>query len=304
MVPHWLQLKRIDAYSEAVQQANVAFAMMNEAEIEKNRAAVLFAFQLDEAEALRERIAELSERSEDYFSLESLTGLAAASDDLSAELSGLTLNDAEHDLVAAASERIELHGYLWQTDFLNLGTTAVEELVESPEAERIVAVPDDDVTSEVLEDALAILTQAEAKRSAAERGLSVAQRRTESLSSAVEASLVPLAAAASEAPDQSEIVLEMYPGADPGVINQLRASALNASDSVNAARFTVDDAYVKVPVTGDPPEDQVSFEANDAWRATLIAAHLKLYAGAVTAAWITDAGSIEKALGFNPFLPF
>lgn len=40
--------------------------------------------------------------------------------------------------------------------------------------------------------------------------------------------------------------------------------------------------------------------ASEAWRALVIAAHLVTYSDAITSAWITDAGSIEEALGFNP----
>lgn len=303
-VAQMIQHNRVVAYSEAVQRTNVAFAKINEAQIEKNRATVLFAFQVEEAERLQQNIADLSELSGDYFTLETLSELATAGDTLSTELSELALDQTEQDLVAAATELIELHGFMWQTDFLNLETAAVEELVESPDAERIVAVADEDVTSEVLEETLAMSEEAEARLSAVEQQLSAAQHRAESLHAAIGATLLPLAAAASEAPDQSAVVLEMYPGADPGVVAQLEASALKAFHTVDAKHFTVDESYLNIPLTTDPTDDQVSFESTDAWRASLIATHLKLYAEAVTAAWITDAGGIEEALGFNPFLPF
>ena len=303
-VPHWLQQKRVDAYTEAVHQTNVAFAKIHEVQEEQHRVTVLFGFQTEEAEELQQRIADLSELSDDYFSLDSRAGLTAASADLRAELNELTLNDTEQALVEAASELIELHGYMWQTDFLNLEATAVEDLVESPEVERVDVVSDEDVTSEILDEALAIREQTEVKLSAVEQELSGAHDRAEALKRATEASLVPLSAAAAEAPNQAEVVHGMYPGADPGVIEQLHSSAAHAATSVEAKYFTADEEGVNIPIVEEPAEEQVAYEVSDAWRSALIAAQLKMYAEAITAAWITDAGSIEEAVGFNPFLPF
>lgn len=211
MIPQVLQQNRIVAYTDAVQHTNAAFTTINEAEIEKGRATVLVAFQIEEAEQLQRNMSDLSELSEDYFSLETVAALATASDILNTELGGLTLDDAEREFVADASRLIESHGYMWQTDFLNLDTTALEELVESPEAERVVVVSDGDVTPEILEEAFAVREEVDARLASAEQALSAAQQRVESLRTAVEASLVPLVAAASEAPGQAEVVLEMYP---------------------------------------------------------------------------------------------
>src|SRR5690554_3823311 len=73
MVTHVIQHNRVVAYSEAVQRTNVAFAKINESQIEKNRATVLFAFQVEEAEKLQQNISDLSELSRDYFTLETLS---------------------------------------------------------------------------------------------------------------------------------------------------------------------------------------------------------------------------------------
>lgn len=303
-ISQWLQAQRIEAYTAAVHQTNVAFEEISKAQIETGRATVLFALQSEEAKAFQESVAELSGFTDHYFSPESLEALAVASEELVTQLNELTLDNEEQELVTEALELIELQGFVWQTDFLNLDTVAVGELVESPAVERLAAVPDEDVTSELVEEAEALRDQTEATLSAAQQELSAAQERADTLSTAVVAALAPLATAALETPDQAEVVLEMYPRAAPEVVEGLRASALNARESVDAALFTADEDYVRIPVTRDVSEDQATYEANDAWRATLIATHLELYTGAVTAAWITDADSVEDALGFNPYLPF
>ncbi|MGF3057457.1 hypothetical protein [Microbacterium sp. YY-01] len=304
VIPQVLHQQRVAQYNETVEQINTAFAQTQHAQLETDRAIVLYALQLDEAHAFQAVVEELAGYSDHYFSTESLAALAGANESLLSRLADDELEEAEHDLIAQARSMIDEHGYVWQTDFLNLDIDAVEQLLSPASATTPTPVADDQVTTAVLEDARDVLEAALEEKQQVDQQLTVARERAQSLIDELEAALVPLTQCAFEAPDQAEQVLVMYPDAAVEAVTQLRDSAAMAAASVDAKVFTTNDDYAVVPVIGEPDADKPSFAATDSWRATVIATHLTKYSNAITAAWITDAGSLEDALGFNPYLPF
>lgn len=304
VIPRVLHVQRVAAYAEVIEQTHTALDQAHQLRIDTELVTVLYSLQFDEARALQPELEELEGLSDHYFATDDLEALTAANDSLIAALEDEALTESEVEVVTAAKHMIDEHGYIWQTGFLNLAADAVEELVELSGPDPILPVTDDDVTDDVLAEARNTLVDVEADLLEAERSLDHAKLRADSLIDTIAGVLKPLSSSALSAPEQAEVVLEMYPSADQEIVKLMRDSAQYAADSVSAEIFTVDDDHNPVPVVGDVPDDKVSFSVTDAWRTTIITTHLKSYSGAVTGAWISDAGSVEDALGFNPYLPF
>src|SRR5699024_2661901 len=103
-------------------------------------------------------------------------------------------------------------------------------------------------------------------------------------------------------PAQVEGVMGMYPDADLDTVTQMREAAALAAASVEAGTFILGEDFSHVPATEVGEHDR-QFDVADPWKVTIMAKHLQRYCDGITAAWITDAGSVEEALGFNPYLP-
>lgn len=303
-IPKYLHAQRVAAYSATMEQVETVSSETHRLLEEATLLTVLYALQFDEVEKLQVDVKELSDFSDHYFSDEDRAALSQASDALLTVLEDKSMNEEETAVTDSAQQAIATHGYVWQTDFLNLSTDSVYELVETSEKAPIVLVAEDDVTDEVVEHAKADLKKAEAALLEAEQKFTVASDRAEGLTTAIVSALKPLNRSALSAPDQAEVVLDMYPDADTDVVKLLRGSAEMAKASVTAELFTFDDDYNPIPVMGEIADDAVSFSTTEAWRAVIISSHLMNYSGAITGAWISDAGSLEEALGFNPYLPF
>lgn len=304
IIPRVLHAQRVATYTDLVAQTNTLLSESQELRAQSDQTTVLYALQLEEARALQPVLGSLAEYSDHYFSEADLAALAEASDTLAQATTEDGLTDAEAQLTDQAKDAITARGLIWQTDFLNLTPDAVAELVDPSPASRVTPVTDDDVTDTVLEEAGVALQAAESEQLQAETELAAAETRSDALHAAIVAALDPLRSSSLSAPDQAEVVLNMYPNADAEIVTQLRDSAKLSADSVSASTFTFNDDYDPIPLEGEAPSDKVSVTATDAWRAVIIATHLDNYSGAVTAAWISDSGGIEQALGFNPFLPF
>jgi hypothetical protein len=302
-IPRIMHAQRVATYTELVTQTNIMLSHTHQLREQTDLATVLYALQLDEAREFQPVLEELSGYSDHYFSPDQLTALAEANSALVTALEDDGLNEVEAATVSFAKDTIETDGYVWQTEFLNLSPDAVVELIDVAAEEQVTPVADDAVTDEVIEQARAAHETAESALAEAEAAFAAAENRALSLVEAVAATLEPLRSSALGAPDQAEVVVAMYPAADGTIVKQMRDAAHTAAGSVSAELFTVDDEYRPVPKVGDAT-DEVSFEVTDAWRSTIIATHLLDYSKGITGAWISDAGGVEQALGFNPFLPF
>lgn len=303
IVPRVIHAQRVAEYIDLVAQTNVQIAETDRMDHEADRATVLFALQFEEVEALLTKLDDLAGLTDHYFTDEDRAALATVSTAQSESLAGLTLNESETVLADTAKALIEDNGIVWQTDFLNMSTDVAEALLAPAPRDHVVPVPDEQVTSILVEQEKLRLTTEQELHSEAEAKLALAEDRLAALTAAAEATLAPLKNAAASVPAQAGVVLGMYPNAEVGVAEVLRESARLADAAIAAEQFTQMDG-VTLPITGEPQEGQVAFTATDAWRAAIIANHLKDFAGAVTASWITDAGGVEQALGFNPYAPF
>lgn len=304
VIPQIMHAQRVATYNDLVLQTDAATSQAYQLRERADHITVLTALQFDEVREFQLVLKELSGFSDHYFAPGQLDALAKANADLTAALEDDSLPGDEIEVVSRAKATIDTDGYVWQTGFLNLTPDAMEELFERSPAPSMTPVDDDDVSQEVVEQARLALESAEADLIDAETTFEAAENQAQSLLVAVTATLDPLRSSALSAPDQAEVVLNMYPAADAEIVRSLRESARLAAESVSAELFAVDDEYQPVPITGTPAEDTVYFAVNDAWRSTIIATHLMNYSKAITGAWITDAGGVEEALGFNPFLPF
>ena len=303
IVPRVIHAQRVAEYTDLVSQTNAQIAEADQMDHEADRATVLFALQFAEVEALLEKLDDLAGLTDHYFTDEDRAALATVSTAQSETLAGLTLSDSETVIADAAKTTIDDQGFIWQTDFLDLSTDVAEALIAPVPRDHVVPVAEEEVTQTLVDEAKARLRQETELRSEAETKLALAEDRVAALASAAEATLAPLKSAAASVPAQVEVVLGMYPNADAGVAEVLRESARLADAAIAAELFTQIDG-VTVPIVGAPPSDKAVFPATDAWRAAIVAHHLKDFAGAVTASWVTDAGGVEQALGFNPYLPF
>ncbi|HUH53851.1 MAG TPA: hypothetical protein VLZ31_07430 [Microbacteriaceae bacterium] len=303
-IPKYLHAQRVAEYNATMKQVENASSETHRLLEENKLLTVLYALQFEEVQEFQVDIEELSEYSDHYFSDDDRAALSQVSDDFIEFLQDKELNEEEVELVDSAQETIVAEGYVWQTDFLNLDTDSVQQLVDTVDRTPIALVAEDDVTDEVVEQAKADLEKAEAELAEAEQKFAAASDRSDRLTSLVIAALEPLSSSALSAPAQAEVVHDMYPDADKDIVKDMRESANIAKESVTAELFTVDDDYNPVPIIGEAKDDEVFFSVTDAWRAVIISIHLKNYSSAITGAWISDAGSVEEALGFNPYLPF
>ncbi len=304
IVPRVLQAQRVASYSELVSQINIALTETHELGALTDRVTVLYALQIDEARVFQPALEGLAGYSDHYFSEENLAALAQANEALLQKLLEDDLTESEAQLAEHAKDAIETHGFVWQTDFLNLSPDAVEHLLELNPAQLVTPIADEAVTDLVIEEAHEALLSAAADKLQAASRLTAVEARASALLDAVAGALHPLENSALGAPEQATVVIGMYPNADARSVAQLNDSAKLAAESVSATAFTFDDDYRPVPVSSDASRNGVEVAATDAWRAVIIATHLSSYSEAITAAWITDAGGFEQALGFNPFLPF
>lgn len=302
-VPRILHAQRVAAYSELVALSNGEIREANRLRALNDQATILYALQAEEAKLLVPMLADLASLSDHYFTDADRGDIASASAALESVLSKHALDPDEQTMVEVAQHLLESEGFMWQTDFLNLTPEATEVLIVQSPKELIVPVSDDDVTASLVEEAEARLLVESAARGEVERTHVVVTDRSAELIDAVAATLVPLKEAAESAPAQVLVVLDMYPGARNDVVEHMRVSAQRASDSTAAELFMYDDV-APVPVVGETPEDIATFSTTDAWRAAIIAQHLTDYSDAITAAWITDAGGVEEAIGRNPYAPW
>lgn len=304
VIPKYLHAQRVAAYNATMEQVETVSNETHRLLEEASLLTVLYALQLDEVEKLQVDVKELSDFSDHYFSDENRATLSKSSVALTEMLENNDMSEDETAVTDSAQQAIFSNGYVWQTDFLNLTTDSVYELIETSEKAPIVLIAEDDVTDEVVEQARSDLQQAEAAFLEAEQKFTVASDRAKGLNSVIVSALEPLSSSAVSAPDQAEVVLDMYPDADKDIVKQLRESATMAEASVTAELFTFDDDYNPIPVMGEVADDEVSFSATEEWRAVIVSAHLMNYCSAITGAWVSDAGGVEEALGFNPYLPF
>lgn len=303
VVPRVLHAQRVATYTELVTQTNLALNETRNITVQTDLVTVLYALQFEEATELQSVLGELADLTDHYFSGDNLEALAQANDKLIETTKANGLSEAENELVSLANDEIQTRGYFWQTDFLNLTTDAVEDLLEQPAVNLIVPVADEDVTDEVVEEAREKLQTAETERIRAESQLAAAEARAAALIGAVTGALEPLKSSALGTPERVEFVLGIYPNAAAEMVTMLHDTSKLSVESVSASTFTFNDDNEPIPLSDEATADQVTVTATDAWRAVIIAAHLKEYSQAVTGAWITDAGGIEEAFGFNPFLP-
>lgn len=304
VVPHMQHAKRVEEYGQIVEETNRALVETDAVRYEAELNTVLYALQFDEMGEFQEHLEELSGFTDHYFSEETLAQLADANETVLAVLENDGLTEVEATLVDSAKAEIESEGLMWQTDFLNLDVDALSDVVTPQHIEQVVPLHDSEITEEVLDAAKLRLEQAEADLAAANAELELTELRSAELLEALLIAAQPLADAANAAPGQALVVLDMYPNADAEVVEALVDSADVAADSASAEQFTIDDDYNPVPLLGEPAEDKPYFSVTDSWRATIVARHLVTYTKGITAAWITDAGSVEEALGFNPYAPF
>lgn len=300
-IPRILHANRVADYHATIARTEALLDEAHYARIEAERVTVVYALQFDEALDYLDDLEKLAGYTDHYFSPEHLERLGNAHDTLAVALESDGLSEAEATVTAAAKDTIETQGIVWQTAALNLGSEVADVLVEHADRVASEPVPDEAVTDGVLEQARGALLAAETELLDADKALERVVDRSATFTTAIVGTLGVVSDAALAAPDQAEVMLGVYANAGAEISGLMRDSAKFAAAATGADLFTLNDNYDTIPVISEVPTDQPTFSATEAWRAVLIAAHLREYSDAITVAWLAERGGFSELIGPGPF---